>query len=103
MKRQMGLWACLALVPATLAGQTPPSGTASNGSGTVVRGEGADEGLRTGVTLTGERASNAFDRRVRDGRWPPELLRAGRVRCTSVDVNRLDRVMGHYGSAETTG
>ena len=24
MKRQMGLWACLALVPATLAGQTPP-------------------------------------------------------------------------------
>ena len=52
MKWQMGLWACLALVPATLAGQTLPSGTAPNGSGTVVRGEGADEGLRTGVTLT---------------------------------------------------
>jgi glucose/arabinose dehydrogenase len=32
MKRQLGLLACLALVPATLAGQTPPSTTAPNGN-----------------------------------------------------------------------
>jgi aldose sugar dehydrogenase len=32
MKRHMGLLACLALVPATLAGQTPPSASAPNGS-----------------------------------------------------------------------
>ena len=30
-------------------------------------------------------------------RWSPELLRAGRVMWTSVDVNRLGGVMGHYG------
>ena len=29
-------------------------------------------------------------------RWSPELLRSGRVMRTSVDVNRLDGVMGHY-------
>jgi glucose/arabinose dehydrogenase len=32
MKRQLGLLACLALFPATLAGQTPPSATAPNGN-----------------------------------------------------------------------
>ena len=31
MKRQLGLLTCLALFPATLAGQTPPSATAPNG------------------------------------------------------------------------
>jgi hypothetical protein len=29
-------------------------------------------------------------------RWPPKLLRAGRVMRTSVHVNPLDGVMGHY-------
>jgi hypothetical protein len=32
----------------------------------------------------------------------PELLRAGRVMRTSVDVNRLDGVMGHCGVARGT-
>src|SRR5438309_2047597 len=32
MKRPLGLLTCLALFPATLAGQTPPSGTATNGN-----------------------------------------------------------------------
>jgi hypothetical protein len=31
MKRQLGLLTCLALFPATLAAQTPPSGAAPNG------------------------------------------------------------------------
>ena len=32
MKRQLGLVTCLALVPAMLAGQTPPSSTVPNGN-----------------------------------------------------------------------
>ena len=58
MKRQLGLLACLALVPATLAGQTPPSATAPNGSGTGVPRPALVEG-RPVETRPTEKKDNA--------------------------------------------
>lgn len=51
MKRPMGLWACLALVPATLVGQTPPLWDGAEWERRCREGEGADEGLRRRVML----------------------------------------------------
>ena len=58
MKRQMGLLACLALVPATLAVQTPPSATAPNGSGAGVPRPALVEG-RPVETRPTEKKDNA--------------------------------------------
>jgi glucose/arabinose dehydrogenase len=44
MKRQLGLLTCLALLPATLAGQTPPSATAPDGNATSLPRPAAVEG-----------------------------------------------------------
>ena len=58
MKRHMGLLACLALLPATLAGQTPPSAAAPNGSGTGVPRPALVEG-RPVETRPTEKKDNA--------------------------------------------
>jgi len=58
MKQQWGLLTCLALFPATLAAQTPPSTTAPNGNATVVPRPAAVEG-RPIETRPPEKKDNA--------------------------------------------